>query len=122
MSSFANGLSGSEAQMRAANLAQCTSIKVVGFVCTAKAAINANDMPTADIIEKIELMVGGELAGTKIAAWGLAFKAGTDDTRQSPAIRILMELASKGAEVHAYDPAAKRVPSVIVRHDNPRSV
>jgi UDPglucose 6-dehydrogenase len=39
--------------------------------------------------------------------WGVAFKAGTDDVRESPAVRIASLLQADGAEVVAYDPEAK---------------
>lgn len=38
--------------------------------------------------------------------WGVAFKAGTDDVRESPAVRIAALLEADGAEVVAYDPEA----------------
>ena len=41
-----------------------------------------------------------------VAVLGLAFKPGTDDIRQSPAIDIISELKSRGAKVRAYDPKA----------------
>jgi len=41
-----------------------------------------------------------------IALWGLAFKPGTDDIRESPAIRIAEILSKKGAKIRAYDPLA----------------
>jgi UDPglucose 6-dehydrogenase len=39
--------------------------------------------------------------------WGVAFKAGTDDVRESPALRIALHLKDDGAEVVAYDPEAR---------------
>jgi UDPglucose 6-dehydrogenase len=39
--------------------------------------------------------------------WGLTFKARTDDTRDSPALRIVELLGEQGADVRAYDPAVK---------------
>jgi UDPglucose 6-dehydrogenase len=39
--------------------------------------------------------------------WGVAFKAGTDDARESPALRIAALLAEDGADVVAYDPQAR---------------
>ena len=62
--------------------------------------------------EQMELMVKkvegrlGELEGKTIAAWGLAFKAGTDDVRESPALEIVRMLTERGARVCAYDPQA----------------
>ncbi len=43
--------------------------------------------------------------GLTIGVWGLAFKAGTDDVRDSLALRIIEMLAERGATVIAYDPA-----------------
>jgi UDPglucose 6-dehydrogenase/GDP-mannose 6-dehydrogenase len=48
----------------------------------------------------------GSLSGRRIAVLGLAFKPGTDDMRESPAIPIVNELLGDGAVVQAYDPAA----------------
>ena len=46
--------------------------------------------------------------GKRIAAWGLTFKARTDDLRESPALEIIGRLVDAGAEVRAYDPAISR--------------
>jgi UDPglucose 6-dehydrogenase len=46
------------------------------------------------------------LRGKRLAALGLAFKAGTDDIRESPAIGVIRKLLEAGATVTAYDPAA----------------
>lgn len=51
----------------------------------------------------------GTLRGRRIAVLGLAFKAGTDDIRESPAIAIVRYLLQQGAEVVAFDPAAMPV-------------
>ena len=48
----------------------------------------------------------GDLEGKHLGLWGLAFKAGTDDLRQSPAMEIAGRLTQAGAFVRAYDPAA----------------
>ena len=46
------------------------------------------------------------LRGKRLAALGLAFKGGTDDIRESPALDIIQRLMDAGAYVRAYDPAA----------------
>src|SRR5689334_9999619 len=46
------------------------------------------------------------LKGKKLAVLGLAFKGGTDDIRESPAIEIVKALLKEGCEVRAFDPAA----------------
>lgn len=47
-----------------------------------------------------------ELAGATVAVLGLAFKPGTDDMRESPAIPIVTDLVARRARVRAYDPVA----------------
>src|SRR5687768_15799469 len=56
--------------------------------------------------EKIIGKLGRPIAGSKIAIWGLAFKADTDDIRESAALDVIRILLDKGAEVRATDPKA----------------
>ena len=58
------------------------------------------------VVAKVERLAGGALAGVAVGAWGLTFKARTDDTRESPALEVLHRLQDRGAVVRAYDPAA----------------
>ncbi|MCD8403395.1 UDP-glucose dehydrogenase family protein [Tenacibaculum finnmarkense] len=58
------------------------------------------------IAEKIIKRFGENLSGLTFALWGLAFKPGTDDMRESPAIYVVKELVKRGAKIKAYDPKA----------------
>src|SRR4051795_2117066 len=55
-------------------------------------------------VEKIQQKLGRPIEGSQIAVWGLAFKADTDDIRESPAIEIIRYLLDRGARVAATDP------------------
>src|SRR5437660_1084858 len=46
------------------------------------------------------------LRGKKLGVLGLAFKGGTDDIRESPAILLVQALLQEGCQITAYDPAA----------------
>jgi UDPglucose 6-dehydrogenase len=53
--------------------------------------------------DKIEAKLGRPIAGSTIGVWGLAFKADTDDIRESAAIDVIHHLLEKGARVKAHD-------------------
>ena len=55
-------------------------------------------------MRKLRARLGGSLEGRVIGVWGLTFKAGTEDTRQSPAMDVVRLLQNDGANVQAYDP------------------
>ena len=69
-----------------------------------RSVVEANDAQFDRIVGKVARRV--VLDGARVALLGLAFKAGTDDTRDSPAIEIARRLIDAGAVVRAYDPAA----------------
>jgi UDPglucose 6-dehydrogenase len=58
------------------------------------------------LVAKVSEMLRADLPGSLIAVWGLAFKAETDDLRESPAIDLVQGLLAAGARVVAHDPAA----------------
>lgn len=66
----------------------------------------ANERQKHRLFEKVNAAFGGALRGKRIALWGLAFKANTDDMRESPALVLIDELLAAGATVVAHDPAA----------------
>jgi UDPglucose 6-dehydrogenase len=53
---------------------------------------------------------GGNVEGKRIAVLGAAFKPGTDDTRNSPALTVADQLHARGADVRIYDPQARLPP------------
>lgn len=54
-------------------------------------------------VDKIQDKLGRPIQGATIAVWGLAFKADTDDIRESPAIDVITYLLERGAHVKAHD-------------------
>jgi UDPglucose 6-dehydrogenase len=69
-----------------------------------------NDEQFERTAQKVIDMAGGSVAGETIAVWGLTFKAGTDDLRDSPALEVIDRLIARGARVQAYDPAVSELP------------
>jgi UDPglucose 6-dehydrogenase len=59
-----------------------------------------------------------ELFGKTIAVWGLAFKANTDDVRESPAIEVIKKLLEEGAKVKCYDSLAMENAKKVLNHQN----
>jgi UDPglucose 6-dehydrogenase len=66
--------------------------------------ITVNDQQLDRMAEKVASAVGGSLEGRTVAVWGLTFKAGTDDLRESPAVAVITRLIKAGASVVAHDP------------------
>jgi len=70
------------------------------------AASAANDRRKAAMARRVIRAMGGFVQGKTVSVLGIAFKAGTDDIREAPAVRIINDLVSAGATVRAYDPQA----------------
>jgi len=66
----------------------------------------ANDSQKGLLVDKLVARLGSDLAGKKIALWGLAFKPNTDDMREAPSLVLIERLLSLGVQVRAYDPVA----------------
>jgi UDPglucose 6-dehydrogenase len=81
-------------------------------------AIDENIAQRDRIVAKIARAVGGTLDGARIGVLGLAFKAGTNDLRDSPALAVSSILCALGAELTAYDPAVGgEIPGMTVVDD-----
>jgi UDPglucose 6-dehydrogenase len=70
-----------------------------------EAVHDANEAQKRVPVRKLRGLVG-ELRGLAVAVWGLAFKAQTDDMRESAALVAVDELLAAGATVVAHDPKA----------------
>ncbi|MCC7349884.1 MAG: UDP-glucose/GDP-mannose dehydrogenase family protein [Phycisphaerales bacterium] len=71
------------------------------------AVLSTNAAQPNRVISLLREQLGRPLDGAKVAVAGLAFKPGTDDLRESPAIAVIDELLRCGAMVSAFDPAAE---------------
>ena len=70
-----------------------------------RAAIKGNKKRRENMARRV-LKEVEDIPSPKIAVWGLAFKEGTDDCRESPAVEIVQCLASNHVDVCVYDPQA----------------
>ncbi|HEY6225362.1 MAG TPA: UDP-glucose/GDP-mannose dehydrogenase family protein [Gemmatimonadales bacterium] len=71
-----------------------------------QAVESGNERQKRVLFEKLSRHFKDDLKGKTIAVWGLAFKAETDDVRESPALVLVEALLEAGAQVRAHDPAA----------------
>jgi len=83
-------------------------VPVLSQLVEAVEAINAGQRD--GLAELAIEQLGGEVTGVRIAVLGAAFKPGTDDTRNSPALTVADRLHAAGAEVVIYDPQAHLPP------------
>lgn len=81
------------------------------------ATLDVNDRQPRRVVDVLEQELNESVSGVRIGVWGLTFKAGTDDVRDSLAIRVVEALAARGAEIVAFDPAfrdpAHRLPCTL---------
>jgi UDPglucose 6-dehydrogenase len=84
-----------------------------------KGVIEVNDEQRQRIVDKVSGALPSGLHGATIGLWGLAFKAGTDDTRDSPAVDLARALAGGGARLRAFDPQASVDIEGVVVVDDP---
>lgn len=70
-----------------------------------EATIRGNDQRKINMADRI-LQTVKDIPEPKIAVWGTAFKGGTDDCRESPAMQIIQILLERGAKITVYDPQA----------------
>ncbi|MEN1680019.1 MAG: UDP-glucose/GDP-mannose dehydrogenase family protein [Planctomycetota bacterium] len=71
-----------------------------------KAVDNINERQKTVLFDKVSAEFGGDLAGKRVAIWGLAFKPETDDIREAPALVLIRQLQEAGAKVATHDPEA----------------
>jgi UDPglucose 6-dehydrogenase len=71
-----------------------------------KAVEQVNECQKQIVLQKTLRYLGHDLSGKCVGVWGLAFKAETDDMRESPAIPVIEGLLDAGARVQTHDPKA----------------
>ncbi|MBC7712779.1 MAG: UDP-glucose/GDP-mannose dehydrogenase family protein, partial [Rhizobacter sp.] len=65
-----------------------------------------NDEQKSYVFSKIVKHYGADLKGKSFAFWGVAFKANTDDVRETAAIAMARKLIGAGATINVFDPVA----------------
>jgi UDPglucose 6-dehydrogenase len=84
-----------------------------------KGVIRVNELQSRRVVDHVRRWANGSLEGKTIGMWGLAFKAGTDDTRDSPALVIAERLVQEGCRVNAHDPEARVAMPGVFQVENP---
>ncbi len=83
-----------------------TAEQVGGHISIVKEVVSYNQERKLSMVQRIISRLKTGIKNKKVSILGLAFKPETDDMRDSPALEIISELYSKGANIIAYDPAA----------------
>ncbi len=73
--------------------------------------VMVNYLQRERVARQLTTILGG-LRGRRVAVLGLAFKAGTDDLRDAPAVDVVDFLVERGAKITAYDPMVRSLPSL----------
>lgn len=74
------------------------------FIDFIRAAWHLNESIPQYIVNRLKKAIGGVLNGVSVGILGIAYKAGSDDTRYSPAVKIAECLKTGGSIVHVHDP------------------
>ncbi len=69
-----------------------------------RSVVEVNNRQRLLPLEALRRRFNGALAGLKVGVLGLAFKPGTDDVREAPALELIRALATEGVHVAAFDP------------------
>lgn len=70
-----------------------------------ESTVASNERQFDRVVSRLDQHLEGGCSGKRIAVWGLAFKAGTNDLRDSPSVSVCRRLLAVGASITAYDPA-----------------
>jgi UDPglucose 6-dehydrogenase len=100
-------------------VARAEELGLAGPVAVLREVDALNMRQRARTIDLAVELVGGRAAGARVAVLGAAFKADSDDVRDSPALDVAATLCARGADVRVYDPraganAARTVPALDV--------
>ncbi|SFL68898.1 UDP-glucose dehydrogenase family protein [Pelosinus propionicus] len=90
-----------------------------GFeMAIASAVHKVNEGQKKYFVDMIKKKLSDNLQGKKIAVWGLAFKAQTDDMREAPSLMIIEELLKMGGQIAVYDPEAMEQAKQALKKEN----
>jgi UDPglucose 6-dehydrogenase len=70
-----------------------------------KATLEVNGSQPGRVVSVLKEELGNDLSGLQVGVWGLTFKGGTSDLRDSLALRVVEEIIAEGGQVLAFDPA-----------------
>ena len=85
-----------------------TSNKFNTNLSIVKTVIKSNDNRYKLLINRISKILKNKFKNKKITFLGVTFKAGTDDMRESPALKLIPKLLKKGAIINYYEPTGSK--------------